>query len=482
MDLNVGQLAELIGGELRGPADKASLSVGTSIALSHSQHTDAEGAVCWDLGGACASATDHRVTSGRGVVTSCAADFPESGWQIIVADVSAALRTFAAWKRKQFAGEVVAIAGPIGKSTTRRMIAHLAELKFPAAAIVTQAEVDPDRQVEFSLANLGDEKLAILECWSSNQVQLCDPTIAVLTSHPTTAGFGRETAVADTTLAALSAHAKLVLPGNLRLDDDATCAAAQTFRYGREADCDIVLRNVTCGGGKLSFEIDEACFSIPVWGRHHAPAAAAAIAVARAWNVPFLEIVTKLGKFSSHALGCPVFHHANMTFIKDTRHGGRDSHRAALELLREVSASANGTGRRVIVCDKLADDKHRETVSQAFGEQVVSVAGADVFIVIGDHSRQVALAAREAGMSQSAVREHIDNTNQQSHESRKADEGVRRIAQRLAGILRSGDSVLFKASPAGQLDDVIAALQQENNNLPLDSLESLDVLPTVFQV
>ncbi len=453
--------------------------------------------VVWDMTGSSAGSATPAGHANHGLVTSNQDDTEGSSWRIIVDDVAAALRTYAAWCRKRFAGEVIAVVGPIGKSTTRRMIEHLAEAKFPAGAIAGQRNI---AQQQFKvtpydallvLTDLTDQAVGIVECSCTEDLRACDPTIAVLTSHPTPAGFGRELVASQAVMNELSPRTKVILPGNIRLDDEARVAVSEITTYGREAECDIPLRQVTCGRGMLSFFIKETRFQVPVWGRHHAPAAAAAIAVARLWDVSFLEIVTKLAKFSSQAEGCSVFHHANMTFINDTRHGGRDSLRSALEMLREVSASktADGSrttsGRRVVVCESLTDgDQDRSEVSRRFGEQVISIGGADLLHAIGQDADLVVQAACESGMPAAAARVHINNTHTHDKSSgvAKTDEWAREFAAELVETLQPGDTVLFKSGPTGQLHRVIAAIKHENKFMPLESPALGSVLPTVSVV
>lgn len=498
MKATVGQLAQLLGGQLVGPAESANLPLGRSVvdlnsAAAHADNAAGKAIVLWNLTPGPQDTAPEFTNAHSGVVTTQECAAPQAGWTIVVEDASNALRAYASWRRKRFAGEIVAVTGPIGKSTTRRMIEHLASEKFPADAVAGhRSDVSPYDAL-LVLTDLTDQAVAVVECGGTEDLATCDPTVAVLTSHPTAAGFGREMIASQAVLGTLSARTKVVLPGNIRLDDDVRVAVSHITTYGREADCDIPLRHVRCGGGQLSFHVGETEFQVPVWGRHHAPAAAAAIAVARLWNLSFLEIVTKLAKFSSHAEGCSVFHHANMTFINDTRHGGRDSLRAALEMLREVSATttdgseAATPGRKVVVCESLADGSNSSPeVSRRFGEQVVSIGGADLLLAIGQHADVVVQAACESGMPAAATRVHIRNNTQRNKDKSthrpESDSWVQAIAAELTEILRPGDTVLFKSGPAGQLQRVIAAIKQENNFVPWVSPELGSVLPSASAV
>lgn len=466
MSLSAEQLAELLRGKLSCNATVAK-PLGRSLASSQ-LHLARGPAVIWDEGCACGAVQpQHSVDSQScGIITDRDVEIPWAAWKIHVPDVAAALQTYAAWKRQQFAGEVVAVTGPIGKSTTCRIIRHLAELRFADSDIVEQRERTTLWDTLLVLANLSSEGLAIVECDSPEQLAAANPSVAVLTAHPTSAGFGLESVVPEETLGALAAGTHLILPGNVRISDENHSAVSRITSYGREAECDISMRDVTCSRGQLSFEVQQTQFAVPVWGRFHVPAVAAAIAVAKHWQIPFLEIVTKLQKFSSHGEGCSVFHHANMTFVKDTRHDSRDSHRAAFELLRDVSAQtgSEGTGRkvpsrRVVVYESLVGTSdHDRQLSRQFGDQVISVCGADLLLAIGNNAQHVVQSALNAGMP-------AENANVLS-------DNVQAIVEGLRITLQPGDAVLFKSASPERLDKVIADLQTENRTqqMPLDSL------------
>ena len=57
-----------------------------------------------------------------GAVAAAAIDVPVGHWAIRVDDTYQALWKFAAYKRRQFTGAVVAVTGSVGKTTTRQMI------------------------------------------------------------------------------------------------------------------------------------------------------------------------------------------------------------------------------------------------------------------------------------------------------------------------------------------------------------------------
>jgi hypothetical protein len=69
----------------------------------------------------------------------------------------------------------VAVAGPIGKSTTRRMIEHLADTKNEISqASGTREGAASPYDVLLALTELTTQPVAVIECGGSDELQLCD--------------------------------------------------------------------------------------------------------------------------------------------------------------------------------------------------------------------------------------------------------------------------------------------------------------------
>lgn len=479
MQVTLAQLAQIIGGRFFGTEELARSIVGRHATSPSALPADGVwwnvADARWPRGGtsplAIVSISEPAVTNSE---TSPA-------W-IVVPDVSAALRVFAGWKRKRYTGQVVAVSGPIGKSTTRRMIAHLATARFPSQAIATHVpELGCVGELELTLANLANEPACVLECNSATDVRLCDPQVAVLTSRAGSDGFSRRDGTVLELLEALQPQATAIVPAAAHVDDDVRVEVPRIITYGREADSDVALRHVRSSGGQLSFSIARTPFEIPIWGRHHALATAATIAVGIAWRIPILEIVTNLRKLPSHVSGCQVFHHANMTLINDTRHGGPESLRAALELLREINASTSSEscGRKIVVCESLPDLSNVADAYRELGEQVITIAGADMLLAIGDAAAEMVQAARESGMPATsatclgALDSQRNQANTRTTNQPRSTRAAAALTTDLLAILRPGDTVLLKGWPGGVLEQIANEITEENTSLPWGSLEGL---------
>ena len=122
----LGDLYQTIGGRL-APASAASDAGTAPLGRIQSDSRQIEpGDVFWALRGAHHDGAEfvgeafHR--GAAGAVVAAAVETPPNRWAIRVEDAQQALTQWAAWKRRQFAGAVVAVTGSVGKTTTRQMI------------------------------------------------------------------------------------------------------------------------------------------------------------------------------------------------------------------------------------------------------------------------------------------------------------------------------------------------------------------------
>jgi UDP-N-acetylmuramoyl-tripeptide--D-alanyl-D-alanine ligase len=128
-----------------------------------------------------------------------------------------------------------------------------------------------------------------------------------------------------------------------------------------------------------------------------------------------------------------------VTVLDDAYNASPDSVKAALDVLAALPA---GGGRRLAVLGDMLEmgefgpAAHREVGAHVPGR-------ADVLITVGDLGREIARAARAAGVPSTAV-----------HECDSAAGTVSLLRQ----ILRPGDMLLVKASHGMRLERVVEAL------------------------
>lgn len=390
-----------------------------------------------------------------GVVTqSPAMSVPADRWILEVDDSLAALSRLAAWRRNQFAGQVVGITGSVAKSTTREMLnAILRQSRLGVASPrsfnnqiglpLSMLEIDP--RMDYALFELGTSGAGEID----RLAELCRPQIGIITAVGDAhyGAFGSYEAVGRAKCELLHR----LLPGGLAvLNGDCVrlrrAAAAWNGRkiwFGRNPDSDVMATDVELSAGSLRFCVGSDRFEAPVWGRHQLLPALAAVATARALGVSASEIRDGLAAFEPLAHRSVVRRLGDLTVIDDSYNANPTAMQAALALLREMPAA----GRKIAV---LGDMLELGDASPAFhrlvGDLVVTQAGADSLIACGQYAAAVTAGAESAGMRPDRV-----------HGCRTVEE----VWKTLRKLVQPGDVVLIKASRAIGLERTIAALEAE---------------------
>lgn len=373
-----------------------------------------------------------------GVVTDDAIAEPFDGrWLVRVAGATQSLWQAAQWQRKRFSGEVLAVAGTVGKTITTEMISAVLARKFRG----------PDRLRGFDgalnvplslLAWRPDDEFGVVEIGAqcsaevATFAELCKPSIGVITKLSTEES--REGAACeDARQAFLQLLAALPADGCAIVNaDDARLAAAardishKVRRVGRGLDCDLRATDVQFGAGHLTFRVEGTRVEMPVWGRHFLTPALCAIAAGQEMGVSLASMAEALAAFHTPRARCEVHRYRGATIIDDSQNASPAAMRAAFDLLCECEAP----GRRVVVCGGVNADAEPARVHRELGQEVVTRCGADVLVAFGEHAENMVAGARDAGMP-AAVAQSCD--------------GAIEAAARLEPHLAEGNAILIKA-------------------------------------
>ena len=418
LDLSIGSLADVVGGQLSlgtmPPLGGEAEPIGRIVTDSRQVQP---GDLFWALPGKTVNgahfAEEAILRGAQGTVVAGRDIEPWGGrFSVRVPDSQQALIRLGQWTRRQFEGNVIAVAGGPGKTTTCAIIDQLLRASL-------QGTCDSGLRSDATAAALTmlqwppQNDYAILEMTGGDEVQfaeisaLCDPQIVVITSPRKTThhkSVGDLAAFAKNLVRLLDSvpsDAIVVMHGDEPwLRSAARKHSAQILWVGRGSDCDVVATNVSYRDGQLTLDVDDRRFLFPVWGRHNLVAALAAVTIGKLLSVSPIDMQAAARSVRLPDSRCNVTSISGITLIDDTYNATLESMNVALELLSETSTQ----GKRLIVCGDL-DVDHEQAPQQhgQLGHRIVTWSGADVLICCGDHARVTADAAIQAGMPRRSV-------------------------------------------------------------------------------
>lgn len=358
---------------------------------------------------------------------------------IVVEDTLKAYQTIAQWWRNQMTIPVIAVTGSVGKTTTKELIA--AVLSTQGRVLKTQANYNNEIGVPKTLLELDStHDYAVVEMGmrAAGEIallsQIARPDIAVITNVGTAhiGRLGSEQAIANAKCELLQEMPATGI-AVLNHDNDRLIKTATQVWQGRV---------ITYGleGGDLRGElldpttllVDGMKFPLPLPGRHNALNYLAALAVANILQIDWSNFQTGLsvdlpkGRARRYDLSNDV------VILDETYNAGLESMLAALYLLHETPGQ-----RRIAVLGTMKElgdrspDFHRQ-IGKAVSQRQI-----DHLLILADETESQAMTEGAFPL----VAEQFF-----SHEQ---------VVQRLQELVQPGDRLLFKASRAVGLDQVV---------------------------
>jgi len=253
------------------------------------------------------AASRAEVAFARGALGAVAAGRHIEPWagkfSVVVQDASRALWQLAAWSRRRFQGQLIALTGGGERATTVKMVEAVLHERF----VGTRSALDATDRLESSLSMLALDALhdfAVVEydfaCSDgfSALSHLCRPDVAVINCVAAEGMPVGDSACGSRMLEALPSDGWVVLNGDIPwMHELACCLAGRVLLIGETPQCDVVARDVRIRSGELSFVADGVPVRVPGQERHDVQSALAAFAVGRIMNISPNEIAKALSEF-----------------------------------------------------------------------------------------------------------------------------------------------------------------------------------------
>lgn len=360
-----------------------------------------------------------------------------------VADTLQAYQAIAHWWRNQFICPVIAVTGSVGKTTTKELIA--AVLSLQGTVLKTQANYNNEIGVPKTLLELSEEhSFAVIEMGMRGRgeiallTQIARPNLGVITNVGTAhiERLGSEEAIAQAKcelLAEMPTDSIAVLNQDLPLlmATAATVWQGKTITYGLEGG--------DLQGQLLDLEtltVEEQKLPLPLPGRHNALNYLTAIAVAKALGIDWSPLAQGLtinlpqGRAQRYVLPDDI------VLLDETYNAGLESMLASLQMLAQTPGV-----RRIAVLGTMKELGER---SPEFHHRVgvaVRELKLDRLLILADPTEATSMAAGAEPLIAECFSTHTA------------------VVERLQTILQPGDRILFKASRAVGLEQVVQPLR-----------------------
>ena len=368
-----------------------------------------------------------------------------------------AMQKAAAFWRSKLDLRVIGITGSVGKSTTKELVASVLARRYQT--LRSPGNLNNEIGLPLSLLRLTrSHERAVLEMGfyvPGEIAMLCEwarPQIGVITNisqvHMERAGsmeaiFAGKSELVECLPAAPEGVAVLNHDEPLvrRLADH---TQAEIFYYGLTPEADLwadEIEGLGLGGVRfvMHYQGDEVHVRVPLLGRHSVHTALRASAVGLIDGLTWEEIVAGLQGGQSQLRLFAVPGPGGSLLLDDTYNAAPSSMIAALNLLAELE------GRRIAVLGdmlELGDFEER-------GHRMVGMRAAEVvdeLVTVGERAHWIADEAIRAGLQPSAVTQQQDITQ---------------ATEFLRGRVGTGDVVLIKGSRGLHMEDMVAALGED---------------------
>lgn len=444
--LSVSDAAAIVGGELHGSDNSDSEILGVAI---DSRKVEA-GFMFAALKGERVDGHDYMNKAFESGAVCCIAERePENitGTVIVVPDVAAALKTLAEHYRKCFDIPVIGIAGSVGKTTAKEMVASVLSQKYNV--LKTEKNLNNELGVPLTIFRIEPEhEAAVIEMGISDfgemsrLAKMVRPTMAVYTLI----GHAHLERLHDRD-GVLKAKTEMLVfmpdDGTLFLNGDDDLLSTLDCRqhkvlYGTGANADVKAENICSDSlNELSCDIVSGerriHVTVPSYGSHMVYAALEGAAVGIEMGLTDDEIAAGVAAYETVGRRANVTDTGYITLVDDCYNANPDSVMCAIDSLKNIQ------GRKAcILGDMLEMGENKEELHAKVG-RYASDNGVDLLLTVGELSRYTCTAAEEISSL------HFE-TNAE-------------LISKLPELIKKGDTVLVKASHSMKFDEISEALK-----------------------
>lgn len=448
--LKISELAAAAGGKLCGDGDIAAEGISTDsrddmcgcvfAAIKGERfdgHDYAQGAV--NNGALC-------VICERECCTGCA--------QIITDDTVGALGKIANFLMREISPLTLAVTGSVGKTTTKQLMYSLMSQKY--STHLTQGNFNNQLGLPLTIFGLRKEhNAAVLEFGMSARGEIsalsviAEPDIAVITnigsSHLEYLGTRENIAAAKLEIRdGLKKDGKLILNGDEPLLSGIEGAVyvsakdenAHTYVYNIRVEEAVSVFDIRINDLVLEDVV------IPAVGAHTVFDAALAMTAAYYAGIDGKGLRKGVAAFENTGMRQQINTNGEgITFIRDCYNAAPESMRAAIGVMNSVAK-----GRRIAVLGDMRELGESSPVLHYEVGRYAADNGVDIVIAFGESAKKIAEGAKDGGCAVYGF-EDISSPDE--------------AASCLKNILRQGDTVLFKASRAVEIERIADMLDNK---------------------
>lgn len=381
----------------------------------------------------------------QGAVCCLAERIPEgcNGCIILVDNVEKAIKSFAEQYRAKLDIPVIGIAGSVGKTTAKEMVASVLSEKYNV--LKTEKNLNNELGVPLTVFRINPEhEAAVIEMGISDfgemtrLAKMARPTMAVYTLI----GHAHLEQLHDRN-GVLKAKTEMLdfMPADgtvfLNADDDllASCECKQNrVLYGTGDNTDVRAENIS-SDGVMNLSCDIVCgdrrfrVTVPAYGKHIVYAALEGAAVGIKMGLSDEEIIRGISKYETVGRRANIIDTGYITLIDDCYNANPDSVKCGIDSMPK------GEGRNVcILGDMLGMGENVEALHAEVGAYAVE-HDIDLLITCGERSLNTHQAAEK----------YIEAKHFGANPE---------LIEKLPELIHKGDMVLVKASHDMKFDEV----------------------------